>query len=732
MDTKAWSCKMKKIPLLLAALGGFVVVLLAITQPAYLVMAVEPTPTAPATPCRLSSSTNCDFLAPVTQPPASLAEGALSPGLYPEPESRNVPTHTLVSVGFGDMDMDASTINSQTFYVTQGEARIEGAIDYIDSYRIAIFYPVTPLLPETTYTARVSRGARDTTGLALPQDWAWSFTTSSGEFALAEALTLAGTAQPDNTLQPSGVPLPGGGMNIYFGDLHSHSFFSDGWGMPDQAYATARAVGLDFLALTDHGFMVTPAEWQATLAAAEAATSANFVGLGGFEYSHLYGHINVFDTESYVHRDDPNYDTLAEFYAWLTAHPTALAQFNHPLVDQFNNWNFNGFAHNSAVDHKIVLRELSNAAQYFLSLNQGWYLGATGNSDTHNGNFGERRMGVLAPALTRTDILNGLRARRTFFASPNHFRFAVAMQANGYWMGSAVPNTGSLNFVINAYDPYPNGQPLRLNLYNNGQVVASTSLPSSHWYSWGPTLPATYGHYYFVEAYFGSWLYPAYTSPVWVKQSPVAEAGANQVIAPGDIVTLNGDGSWDPDGEALFYSWTQLPNSTATINQQAHLAAATFVAPNIIGDMILNLTVTDPGGLKNTDVTVVSVTNKPILSITKSGPATVEPGELITYVLTVKNRGISAATEVVITDVLPAGASYVSGGALLPGNIVSWMLPTLAAGGTGSVSFSVTAAKPIINRDYQASCPGCIPAIGQVMVVTNGAEIYLPLIRRSH
>ena len=43
-----------------------------------------------------------------------------------------------------------------------------------------------------------------------------------------------------------------GGMNVYSGNLHSHTAYSDGTGTPAQVYQFARASGLDFYAITDH------------------------------------------------------------------------------------------------------------------------------------------------------------------------------------------------------------------------------------------------------------------------------------------------------------------------------------------------------------------------------------------------------------------------------------------------------------------------------------------------
>ena len=42
-------------------------------------------------------------------------------------------------------------------------------------------------------------------------------------------------------------------QNVYFGNLHSHTSYSDGSGTPDEAFTHARDVArLDFLAITEH------------------------------------------------------------------------------------------------------------------------------------------------------------------------------------------------------------------------------------------------------------------------------------------------------------------------------------------------------------------------------------------------------------------------------------------------------------------------------------------------
>ena len=89
------------------------------------------------------------------------------------------------------------------------------------------------------------------------------------------------------------------------------------------------------------------------------------------------------------------------------------------------------------------------------------------------------------------------------------------------------------------------------------------------------------------------------TVVVTVHQAPTAVAGLDQIVPLGTIVTLDGSGSSDPDGELpLSYQWAQAGGPTVTLSDETAVSP-TFTAPNNVTDLIFTLTVTDDAGLES-------------------------------------------------------------------------------------------------------------------------------------
>jgi len=84
------------------------------------------------------------------------------------------------------------------------------------------------------------------------------------------------------------------------------------------------------------------------------------------------------------------------------------------------------------------------------------------------------------------------------------------------------------------------------------------------------------------------------------------------------------------------------------------------------------------------------------LAITKTGPATTTINTPFNFIITATNNGPSAATNVVVTDVLPAGLTFVSAtpsqGTCTGTTTVTCSLGGLASGASATVTLTVTSA----------------------------------------
>jgi hypothetical protein len=80
--------------------------------------------------------------------------------------------------------------------------------------------------------------------------------------------------------------------------------------------------------------------------------------------------------------------------------------------------------------------------------------------------------------------------------------------------------------------------------------------------------------------------------------APVAEAGTDVSVTTGTLVTLDGSASFDPDGDAITYQWTQLDGEVVALSG-ATTANPSFTAIN--GRYVFRLKVTDTHGTWDVD-----------------------------------------------------------------------------------------------------------------------------------
>ncbi len=278
---------------------------------------------------------------------------------------------------------------------------------------------------------------------------------------------------------------------VFFGNLHSHTSYSDGSGTPAQAYKWARDTArLDFLAITEHnhrlcendagdrrdGIMIAtdPARYVGPKTSALIPTAGRctcdgkFIALYGQEFSSINAgnHVNVFDIGQVI--DDglvPNghFDALL---GWLTTNldstgQKALLQFNHANqlsnykieygADDFggqSNWlarmgaetslfeMLNGPAMADTSGHRSA-EVMEKDFDHYLLL--GFHIAPTGDQDNHYKTWGtatDSRTGIIAEELTKPKLLAAMRARHTYATEDKNLR--LIFKVNGHLCGDVL------------------------------------------------------------------------------------------------------------------------------------------------------------------------------------------------------------------------------------------------------------------------------------------------------
>lgn len=95
----------------------------------------------------------------------------------------------------------------------------------------------------------------------------------------------------------------------------------------------------------------------------------------------------------------------------------------------------------------------------------------------------------------------------------------------------------------------------------------------------------------------------------WVNVPPTADAGGEQTVSEETMIVLDAVNSVDPDDGIVDYRWNQLLGPSVILSG-AESSSASFQAPDIGPDgasLTFELTVTDAGGLQDTDTCLVNV-----------------------------------------------------------------------------------------------------------------------------
>lgn len=355
----------------------------------------------------------------------------------------------------------------------------------------------------------------------------------------------------------------------YFGQLHSHTQYSDGAGSLESALAYIKALpdsaNVDFVAFTDHSnyfdksgaanpegalYDMTKATeysqqtWKSykdAVAAFNAENAGSMVAIAGFEmtWSGGPGHINTFNTPGIVSRNNTTLNNktkdagLQAYYKLLsqTEGANSISQFNHPGTT-FGNFIDFGYW-DAVVDTRMYMVEVGNGEgqigaggyypsyeQYIMALDKGWHVAPTNNQDNHKGRWGnanDARDVILTDDFTEDGIYAALRARRMYATEDKNLDLDYTV--NGSMMGSIIDVPEKLNFEISFNDPDRTDSIAKVELVVNSGKVA---------YTWDSAADLAKGSvsvelapeytYYFVRVTEGDGDL-AVTAPVWVGES---------------------------------------------------------------------------------------------------------------------------------------------------------------------------------------------------------------------
>ena len=116
--------------------------------------------------------------------------------------------------------------------------------------------------------------------------------------------------------------------------------------------------------------------------------------------------------------------------------------------------------------------------------------------------------------------------------------------------------------------------------------------------------------------------------------APVANAGDDQTVATGSEVTLDGSASSDLNTQdTLSYQWsltTPATGSALTELTDSAMVNARFT-PDVDGDYVITLVVSDGNGGESSDEVVITATTANLVPVANAGPAqTVDAGAMVT------------------------------------------------------------------------------------------------------
>ena len=357
---------------------------------------------------------------------------------------------------------------------------------------------------------------------------------------------------------------------LYFGQLHSHTQYSDGAGSLESALSYVKnlpdSANVQFVAFTDHSnyfdksgaanpegalydmslasasSQETWNSYRSAVAAFNEANAGSLVALAGFEmtWSGGPGHINTFNTPGIVSRNNTtlnnktDYAGMRAYYALLSQQEGAdsLSQFNHP-GNTFGT--FGDFAFwDPVIDSRMYMVEAGNGEgqigaggyypsyeYYTMALDKGWHLAPTNNQDNHKGRWGnanDARDVILTDDFSEEGIYDALRAMRMYATEDKNLE--IGYTVNGMLLGSSlteVPEKLDIHVTVNDPDASDSISKVEV-IVNSGKTAYTWDDPAV--LATGDlsvTLDPDYSYYYIRVTQGDGDL--AVTAPVWVGET---------------------------------------------------------------------------------------------------------------------------------------------------------------------------------------------------------------------
>ncbi|MEW6358598.1 MAG: DUF3604 domain-containing protein [Planctomycetota bacterium] len=309
----------------------------------------------------------------------------------------------------------------------------------------------------------------DLGGAAEPPRDLVKFELPQTDFNLPEHRKPYGEDLPRRTIEYNGRTL-----QLLWGQFHEHSEISvcnrNGDLGPEDNYGYNRDIHkMDFCALTDHGYNLSPPIWNYLSKIVRTQNDPGiFVSFLGEEWTStfeekskehpfgFYGHRNLIFSDAKFPRwfNAMNRDTPAQVWAELRKMDADFIQIPHQLADDGNvptDWNFADevaqplaeiFQARQSYEYRGCPRQAKNVVEgdgYFLqeAWAKGVVIGVIASPD-HGG--GQGKAAIYAPAQTREAILQACRERHTYGTSAA--KIFLDVRVNGRLMGEKVKADG--------------------------------------------------------------------------------------------------------------------------------------------------------------------------------------------------------------------------------------------------------------------------------------------------